>query len=119
MATDQVKAATNRARAPARLMGTSPKENEWFISTATPHNAYQQSQSEPNRKPLGAQKDDFEQRNEYRNGRQHHRCNPRRHALFSPEQAAVVDKEDQAPSTVAATHSRRLGDGVPFSRNQA
>ena len=36
VATDQVAEATSKAIAPARSMGASPRENEWFTRTATP-----------------------------------------------------------------------------------
>ncbi len=58
---------------------------------------YHKSQTEPERQTLRAQENNLHQRDEHRNGRQHHGRNPRRHALLGPKQTAVINNENERP----------------------
>ncbi len=93
-ATDQLIAATTSATAPARSMGASLRPTEWLTRTDTPPMPDQESQREPDCEPLGAQKNNLRKRHENGDSRQHDRGNSGRHALFGPEQQAVIQHKD-------------------------
>src|SRR5579863_2307522 len=73
----------------------------------------QQRHGQPRRHPLRAQHRDLSQRHERRNGRQHHRRHTGRHALFSPEQGAVVTHKNQQPQQRSRHPLPRIRQPLP------
>ena len=59
--------------------------------------AHDEGQGQANRQPLRAQEDDLQKRNKHRDCRQHYGRNPGGYTLLSPEQAAIIDHEDDRP----------------------
>ena len=94
-ATDQLIDAKRRATAPRLSIGAPPRLSEWLIEHSYAAEADQQREGEANGESLGVKEKNLGQRHEDRNGREHDGGDARWHALFGPEEEAVVDEEDQ------------------------
>src|SRR5579872_569935 len=101
----------DESEGPGAINGSLAKAERTIYENGHTQNSDKQSDAETKSQLLGAENDDLQQSHEDGNAGQHHSGDARRHSLFGPEEATVVEDEDDGAEQRGSSPLARSGIG--------